>query len=367
MESSENREQSTKANQETSESSDEQSLSRIETLKLLNDSIDRLEETIKGISESSSNDLPSSASIDTLVTTTQKLADAVATSPPPVPVAEETPAEKAKSEPPPTEVKSKTPSTLETSAVKPKEQQEQQKQPKQQEQQTVVNNQKKKNLGLIVIGATAIAIAIVAISWLWLPQRQATFSSNPESAGTEIITRNESSSEQPEQTAIETTEINSETNSNINIVAENLPAEAELANPELETSGDISIPQDLVSPGKAKNLKVATIEPELTFSPEQRLVAALQTKIAELTQDDVADSVNSIKVDLPNSSVLIEVKDDWYELNESGQNKLGNEILRRSRKLDFTKLEFKDSTGTLVARNPVVGDRIIILQSNKSN
>ncbi|MGL6339425.1 MAG: hypothetical protein ACRC80_09830, partial [Waterburya sp.] len=102
-----------------------------------------------------------------------------------------------------------------------------------------------------------------------------------------------------------------------------------------------------------------------TFTPEQTLVAALQGKIADLINKDEADIVNFIKVDLPTSSLVVEIKDNWYELNESRQNKLANEILQRSRKLNFSKLELKDSQGTLVARNPVIGEQIIILQSNK--
>ncbi|MCC0176412.1 hypothetical protein I4641_05400 [Waterburya agarophytonicola K14] len=85
MESAENREKSPPANQ-PEESNDSRSLSKTETIKLLNESIDRLESTIKDISQNSVKDLPSSDSINTLLNTTQELADSVApTAPNPPP------------------------------------------------------------------------------------------------------------------------------------------------------------------------------------------------------------------------------------------------------------------------------------------
>ncbi|MDJ0568753.1 MAG: hypothetical protein QNJ53_06865 [Pleurocapsa sp. MO_192.B19] len=357
MESAENREQSPKTNQQAAESSDSPSLSKIETLKLLNDSIDRLEETIKGISQTSANKLPSSTSINTLVTTTQELAEAVVTPSPDTP--NSTPQEpdtsgtNAKSEPEGTAVEPNTPLVIPPEPVEPVE------------PQPVVKEQKKRNLGLIALGVTAIAIALGAVFWLWLPRQQVTLSPNPESVPTEIAIVNESN---PDLEATEPSVIDSETNPQVNIVAENLPTEPEVANPELETSdNDISIPEDLAYPGKVKNLKVATIEPELSFTPEQTLIAALQTKVLELIKDSPTDLVDFIKVDLAKSSLLVKVKDNWYELNESRQNKLANDILERSRQLNFSKLELQDSQGTLVARNPVIGDQIIILQSHKND
>lgn len=363
MESAENQGQSPKANQQEAESSDSESLSKIETLKLLNDSIDRLEQTIKGISENSADDLPSSDSISTLVSTTQKLADDVAT---PAPVANETPAEETESEPAPQEIKPTSPQAMETPLV---EEQDQAK-----EEKTVVNHQKKQNFSLIALVLGAIAIVIIAIFWLWLPQQQTSLSSIPETLTTEIIPDNEVN---PDLEGIKTPVINPEVNipetNNLETsldsttVENDLSADTEIVDSELETPPETSIPQDLAAPGRAKNLKIVTVQPELTFTPEQTLIAVLQTKVAQLTKDYATDFVDSIKVDLLQSSLLVKVKDNWYEMNESRQNKLANEMLKRSRNLNFTKLELKDSTGTLVARNPVVGDQIIIIQSSQNN
>ena len=339
MESSENREQQLKANQPT-EKSNNPPLSKVETLKLLNESIDKLEETIKGISESSNNDLPSSASINDLVNTTQELANTVApanTAPKSQPVAKEAPAKKTK---PPTANKK-----LESTPTSPKT------------PVSTVKAKKQEKFGLIAIGVFAIAMATVAIFWLWLPQRQARLAAITQPEPQEIIADGNTVSI-PE--TIDTPETEP-----VDIVPNSTPQPETISEVESLTEAEIAIPSELTSPGRAKNLKMVTIEPELTFTPEQTLIAALQTKIAKIGKDDNRDIVNSIKVDLPQSSLLVKVTDNWYELNESGQSKIANEILERSRKLQFNKLELQDSTGTLVARNPVVGNQIIILESDK--
>ena len=136
---------------------------------------------------------------------------------------------------------------------------------------------------------------------------------------------------------------------------------------ETEVPELVAIPQDLTSPGRVKNLQIETIEPEITFTPEQSLVAALQSKLAAIVEDYDSNIFTKINVDLAEKNLNIEVTDDWYTLGESRQAKLANKILQRSRQLDFSKLQIEDPTGILVARNPVVGDRIIILQSSKSD
>ena len=78
MESADNQEKTRSGieSPENGENNQEQSLSKVETIALLNDSIDRLEQTIKSLSENTAP-IPSSDSIKTLLTTTQELADTV--------------------------------------------------------------------------------------------------------------------------------------------------------------------------------------------------------------------------------------------------------------------------------------------------
>lgn len=348
MESAENREQTTQDNLPNQESSDFSTLSKVETLKLLNDSIDRLEETIKGISENSAGGLPSSDSINDLLATTQELAETVT---PGTTSAEETVLvdniTNSKSE-----EFSKNSLNISNTSAETFDNAEK-------HQNTVGEQKPKQNKAVLIsIGVFAIAMIVVAVFWIWFPKYQASLDSISRATTVETTLKKETNTVSetvkiPQSNAISTTPVNI--------------SESEEKIVDSEPSTEIVIPQDLIAPGRAKNLKIVTIEPELTFTPEQNLIAALQTKIANITEGYAADFIDLIKVNLGDNSILVEVNDNWYELNQSRQNNVTNAILERSRQLKFNHLKFQDSNGTLVARNPVVGKNIIILASVREN
>ncbi|MEY2833722.1 MAG: hypothetical protein RLZZ574_2981, partial [Cyanobacteriota bacterium] len=317
-----------------SESNISPPLSKTETIALLNDSIDRLEETIKRISENSAK-IPSSDFINNLLTTTQALEDAVT---------------------PPAEVKvSQSEPVFTTQPAAPIQQPAAQKTPqkppaKAPAAKTPVSRvQKKNNIGLIVIGVTAIAIAIVTVFWLWKPPVIANLFPKAEPTPKVAVDLDTIPEQSPVTPSINATE-NSNNSDNTNV--SDFPAEIEPIAEPIEDVVKTIIPPELTSPGKPKNLKMVTIKPELNFTPEQNFIAALETKLGELAQDDPSEFIQNIQVNLPESSLLVELTDNWYELDELRQNSLGNEILQRSRGLSFKKLELKDRLGTLIARNP---------------
>jgi chemotaxis protein histidine kinase CheA len=352
-------------------------LSKTETIALLNDSIDRLEETIKKISEDSAK-IPSSDSINSLLSKAQELEKAVTskskvkdTKP------ESNPRSKARSKPEskPQQVASpvqtpKAPSkkASNTSSVKA----------------LAPKTSQKKTLSLIVIGVTAIAIIIVTVFWLWKPQAISKLFPKTEPTPKEVAidlapTPDPFSKTLPEKSPgnslINTPGISDQADTKIDTKIDNnietknpqdLPAEIEPSAESPEAAEEeaiaITIPPELIAPGKSKNLKMVTIKPELNFTPEQNLIAVLTTKLGELAQDYPSEFIQDVQVNLPDSSLIIQVTDGWYELEESRQNILGNEILQRSRALSFDKLELKDKLGTLIARNPIIGENLIMIQ-----
>ncbi|PSB10453.1 hypothetical protein C7B62_09445 [Pleurocapsa sp. CCALA 161] len=316
--------------------------SKTETIALLNDSIDRLEETIKRLSEDSAK-IPSSDSIKTLLTTTQALEDAVTPVPEiKVPQAESVfQTQQGTAIPQPVAQKTTKPASAKTSVPKAQ----------------------KKNLGLMVIVVTAIAIAIVTVFWLWKPEPIANLFSKAESVPKTAVNLDSIADRSPANPLIDSPENLDSPLDNTSV--SDFPAEIEPIAEPIEDVVKTNIPPELTSPGKPKNLKMVTIKPELLFTPEQNFIAALETKLETLVQDYPSELIQNIQVNFPDNSLLIEVTDNWYELDELKQNSLGNEILQRSRALSFNKLELKDKLGTLIARNPIIGDNIIILQSKK--
>jgi hypothetical protein len=123
----------------------------------------------------------------------------------------------------------------------------------------------------------------------------------------------------------------------------------------------IEAPPKLVAPEPPEPVEVEPPPaPELT--PEQSLIAAIQTQVAEITDQYGNGLIQSIEANFLGSRLIVKVSDGWYDLQEPQQNKLADEILSRSQELDFSKLEITDLEGTLLARSPVVGSNMVILK-----
>lgn len=126
-------------------------------------------------------------------------------------------------------------------------------------------------------------------------------------------------------------------------------------------STTIEAPPELKAPKAPQPVAVEPLpEPELT--PEQSIVAAVQQQVADITERYGNGLIQSVEANFLSSRLIVRVSDGWYNLKESQQNKLADEILRRSRELDFSKLEITDLKGILLARSPVVGSNMVILK-----
>lgn len=100
--------------------------------------------------------------------------------------------------------------------------------------------------------------------------------------------------------------------------------------------------------------------PRIELTPEQRLIAAVENQVAEISDRIASGIIESIQANFRSSNLTVKIKNDWYNLPETQQNQLAAEILQRSQELDFSHLEIIDDQDRLVARNPVVGKEMII-------
>ena len=103
-------------------------------------------------------------------------------------------------------------------------------------------------------------------------------------------------------------------------------------------------------------------EPEPELTPEQGLVAAIQDQVSEITTRYAEGLIESIEANFRDGRLIIAVSNDWFELPTRRQDELSKEMLARSRKLDFTKLVLTTVDGQVLARSPVVGEKMVILQ-----
>lgn len=122
------------------------------------------------------------------------------------------------------------------------------------------------------------------------------------------------------------------------------------------------IPNKLVAENKPRKLAIETIDPNLKLTPEQSLIAALESKTNNLASRYNDDLVVAIEPNFIDSVVVVTVADRWYELAAPNQDKIVSEMLKRSRSLEFDKLKITDTRNTLIARSPVIGEDMIVLR-----
>ncbi|MBE9005382.1 hypothetical protein IQ259_10080 [Fortiea sp. LEGE XX443] len=102
--------------------------------------------------------------------------------------------------------------------------------------------------------------------------------------------------------------------------------------------------------------------PAVELTPEQILIASIENQVAEISDRFASGLIQSIQANFRTSNLTVKINDDWYTLKESQQDKLASEILQRSQELNFSHLEILDSQDRLIARNPIVGNQIIIFK-----
>ncbi len=127
--------------------------------------------------------------------------------------------------------------------------------------------------------------------------------------------------------------------------------------PEIEVSPTPEIEVTLIP-----ELIAPTPTPEVELTPEQSLIASIQEQITQASKNFSDGLIQSVKANFAGGSLIVQVKDDWYSLGQSKQDKLAQKLRDESQQLDFTHLEITDSQGTLLARSPVVGDNMIVFK-----
>ena len=126
---------------------------------------------------------------------------------------------------------------------------------------------------------------------------------------------------------------------------------------------EIETPPELKAPAAPQPVATtAPPEPTIELTPEQSLIAAIQDQVDQITSQYAEGLIQTIEANFTGSRLIVQVSGDWYTLKPYRQNKLANQMLRRSQELDFRKLELIDPQGTLIARSPVVGQEMVILQ-----
>jgi hypothetical protein len=101
------------------------------------------------------------------------------------------------------------------------------------------------------------------------------------------------------------------------------------------------------------------------ISPEQAFVEAIQTQLAELTSQYPDNLVQTLQVDLAHDRLIVRLAPVWYTLDDARQNEIVDRMWTQARSNNFSKLELQNIEGRSLARSPVVGREMIILQRHQ--
>ncbi len=149
------------------------------------------------------------------------------------------------------------------------------------------------------------------------------------------------------------------------IAPEESPLPVEEVSPEISLSEEIAEDEPssstLVAPEPTEPIEV-TPAPVPKLTPEQYLVVAIKHQISDITNQYGGGVIESIEVNFPASLLVVQLSNDWYDLDETEQDELANKMFQQARDLDFKKLEAVDPEGVLLAREPVIGSEMIIMQ-----
>lgn len=107
-----------------------------------------------------------------------------------------------------------------------------------------------------------------------------------------------------------------------------------------------------------------TSPPDTT--PEQSLIADIQDKVSSISRSFAAGLIQSVEVNLPENRLIVNLGENWYGLLNEQQDDISQSIFEQVQQLDFKTLQLRDPEGVVVARNPVVGNNMVILHRSRS-
>jgi hypothetical protein len=131
--------------------------------------------------------------------------------------------------------------------------------------------------------------------------------------------------------------------------------------PDLSSPDAIANPPELVAPEPAQPIELNE-PPASPLTPEQNLIGAIQQEVKDLTIQYPDGLILAIAPNFLASQLTVTLSNDWYDLSPQRQDNFADTIWQRSQKLAFRKLNLLGPTGGLLARNPVVGHKVIVLE-----
>ncbi|MBE7383089.1 MAG: hypothetical protein F6J95_016955 [Leptolyngbya sp. SIO1E4] len=98
---------------------------------------------------------------------------------------------------------------------------------------------------------------------------------------------------------------------------------------------------------------------------ERDRIADIQTQLIDGSLSYGQGLVESVQADFKRNRLTINLSSGWYRLSDYEQEELADTLMQRSTQMAFEDLQLRSPAGDLLARSPVIGDAIVILQREK--
>jgi hypothetical protein len=102
------------------------------------------------------------------------------------------------------------------------------------------------------------------------------------------------------------------------------------------------------------------------IDPDQAFIDAIQAQLNDITSEYPDGIVQTLQVDLPRDLAIVRLNPIWYTIDDNQQDRLSDRMWLQARANHFGKLELQDLTGQMLARSPVVGQHMVVLQRRPS-
>lgn len=154
----------------------------------------------------------------------------------------------------------------------------------------------------------------------------------------------------------------SEAIANAGTGAQGQPEDADLIAPdsELETAAPESTDSEPPLAPASPELVVTELDPA-----ERDRIAAIQTQLMSGLVGDDSGLVETVQADFNQNLLTINLSNGWYRLSPYEQQALADTFKQSSTEMTFEQIQMRSPEGDLLARSPVVGDSMVILQTQK--
>jgi len=124
-------------------------------------------------------------------------------------------------------------------------------------------------------------------------------------------------------------------------------------------------PLSVVSPSPVAAVAEPALEVPPTPTPEQSLIADLETQLSGITRSYSVGLIDAVEVNLTHQALTIHLGESWYGLLATQQDSIAQAIYRQAQDLGLERLSLQDPEGLVVARSPVVGSTVVVLQRRR--